>query len=469
MLVVDLDGALLKSDIVYENFWSAFSKDWRVPILSVSAFIRGKTELRSYLISGAEINISTLPYDTVVVDYIRSYKLNGGSVALVTNSSQTFAEKINGYLQIFDEVFGSNDLHNLEREKEVGFLIERFGREKFIYMSDKHKDIPIWKISKKIVTVNAPSSLQKKTETLGKPFEHLVTSSNSFSRYLKAMRPHQWFKNILIFLPMLAAHQIDTVTMLNSVIAFFSFCLVASSVYIVNDLLDLSSDRVHPRKYMRPFASGSVPLSHGGYLAVFSLLSGMIIAALFGWIFFLTLCLYYALTLAYSVRLKRKIVLDIFVLAGLYTMRVIVGGVVTGIELSVWLLAFSIFLFLSLAAVKRQAELVDMVEHGTLKSTGRGYHVEDLQIISMVGLTSGYLSVLVLALYLNSPAVQQLYGFPYALWAICFFLLYWLTRIILITHRGLMHDDPIIFATKDRVSQACFVLMLGCVLAGALL
>ena len=469
ILVVDLDGTLLKSDTLYESFWSAFGKNWRTPFLSVVALGRGKAALKDYLRSAAEIDVSTLPYDEVVVAYIHAYRQQGGRVALVTASNQILADNIAEHLQIFDEVHGSDDTHNLKGASKAAFLIERFGRDAFQYMGDAHADLPVWEASQEIVTVNAAPSLRQKAEDLGKPIEHLVTKAKSMHPYIKALRPHQWLKNSLIFLPMLAAHHLDAATFFSSLLAFIAFSLVASSVYVLNDLLDLNADRAHPRKRLRPFASGAVPIAHGGYLALALLLGGTLVAAFLGWAFLLALGAYYVLTTAYSLTLKRKIVLDICVLAGLYTMRIIAGGVATGIELSVWLLAFSIFFFLSLAAVKRQAELVDMAERGTLTAKGRGYHVADLPIISMVGLAAGYIAVLVMALYVNSPTVQELYAFPYALWGICCVLLYWLTRMVLITHRGAMHDDPVVFAAKDRVSQLCFVVMLGFGVTGALL
>ena len=268
---------------------------------------------------------------------------------------------------------------------------------------------------------------------------------------------------------MLAAHQINSNAFMNSVFAFIAFSLVASSVYIVNDLLDLSADRVHPRKRSRPFASGTVPIAHGSLLALVLLVGGIVIGAFLGLGTLIVLVVYYLVTTAYSLTLKRKIAMDICILAGLYTIRIIAGSITTGIELSVWLLAFSIFFFLSLAAVKRQAELVDMAQRDTSVAMGRGYHIGDLPIVTMVSLVAGYISVLVMALYINSPAVQELYPFPYVLWGICCVLLYWLTRIVLFTHRGFMHDDPVIFAIKDRVSQICFSVMLIFGLAGALI
>jgi 4-hydroxybenzoate polyprenyltransferase/phosphoserine phosphatase len=469
ILVVDLDGTLLKSDMLHECFWNAFSRNWRTPFLSAIALGRGKAALKEYLCSAAKIDVRTLPYDDEVIAYVSTHRAKGGRTALVTASNQVIANQVAEHLQIFDEVHGSDGVHNLKGASKAAFLIERFGRNTFNYMGDAHADLPVWEASQKIVTLNASPSLRQKAERLGEPIEHLVTTKNSIHPYIKALRPHQWLKNNLIFLPMLAAHQLDAATFVSSFFAFFAFSLVASSVYILNDLLDLNADREHPRKRLRPFASGTLPIAHGSSLALALLLGGALVAASLGWAFLLALGAYYVVTTAYSLILKRRIVVDICVLAGLYTMRIIAGGVVSGIELSVWLFAFSIFFFLSLAAVKRQAELVDMAERGALTAKGRGYHIEDLPIISMVGLAAGYASVLVMALYVNSPAMQKLYAFPDALWGICLVLLYWLTRMVMITHRGSMHDDPVVFATKDKVSQACFIAMLGFGVIGALM
>lgn len=469
VLVVDLDGTLLSSDMLHESFWSALGRNWRSPFLSAAALGRGKAALKKYLQSQADIDPTSLPYNEAVIAYVRDYRAKGGRTALVTASHQLIANLIAEHLQIFDEVHGSDDAHNLKGANKAAFLTERFGREAFQYVGDAPADLPVWKASQKIVTVNASQSLRQKAEGLGKPIEHLVTTEKSVRPYVKALRPHQWLKNILIFLPMLAAHQLNAGTFVSSLLAFIAFSLVASSVYVLNDLLDLNADRAHPRKRLRPFASGAVSIAHGSILVIALLLCGALVATLLGWAFLLALGSYFALTTAYSLTLKRRIVVDICILAGLYTMRIIAGGVATSIELSVWLLAFSIFFFLSLASVKRQAELVDMAERGALTANGRGYHVEDLPIISMVGIAAGHISVLVLVLYVNSPAVQELYAFPYALWGICCMLLYWLIRIVLITHRGFMHDDPVVFAAKDRVSQACFIVMIGFGVAGALL
>lgn len=468
-LVVDLDGTLLKSDILYESFWSAFAVRWQTPFIAVTKLLESKAALKSYLSNVSNIDAASLPYDENVIEYIKDYRAKGGSVVLVTATHQVTADKIAGHLKIFDEVHGSHDNNNLKGVAKAKFLVERFGKEKFCYMGDAPSDLPIWKVSGKVVTVNATETLCKQAEAFGKPIEHLKTSTRSWRPYVKALRTHQWSKNILIFLPLLAAQKLDSISFFSSIIAFVAFCLIASSVYVINDLLDLSADRSHPRKRLRPFASGAIPIAHGNLLVLVLFSVGVATAAFLGWIFLLVIGTYYVLTIAYSLILKRKIAVDICILTALYSMRLVAGGVATGIELSVWLLAFSMFFFLSLGAVKRQAELVDLVKQSELKAKGRGYEAQDLPIISMISLTAGYISVLVMALYLNSSNILELYQTPQVLWGICCVLIYWLTRVVLLTHRGYMHDDPVVFATRDRISQICFVVMLGLVMAGALL
>lgn len=468
VLVVDLDGALLRSDVLFETFWSAFGRDWRSPIASLSALLEGRAALKRHLAQASDIDETTLPYDPEVIAYVSGWRERGGRTALVTASDHGIAVRVAAHLDLFDEVHGSDGL-NLKGKAKAAFLAERFGSGGFAYMGDAAADVSVWEQSGKAITVNASRALRSRAESLGRPFEHLNTAAQPLGPYLMALRPHQWLKNILVFLPMLAAHQLDGRTFLNSFAAFVAFNLVASSVYVLNDLVDLGADRAHPRKRLRPFASGSIPIAHGGWMALGLVLVGALISALPSWQFLLVMLGYYVLTTAYSLHLKRHILIDICVLAGLYTVRIVAGGVVTGVPLSVWLLAFSLFFFFSLAAVKRQAELVDMAERGQLDASGRGYHVDDLPIMSMIALGSGYVSVLVMALYVNSPAVLQLYRQPAALWGICCVLLYWLTRMVMVTHRRAMHDDPIVYAVKDRISQICFLLILGFALGGVIL
>jgi 4-hydroxybenzoate polyprenyltransferase/phosphoserine phosphatase len=467
VLVVDLDGTLLRSNMLFESFWSAFGKSWRSPFSAMIALMKGRASLKRHLAEAASIDATTLPYDQKVLAFIEQWRLNEGRAVLVTASDQSFADQIGMHLGVFDEVHGSDGEQNLKSDVKAHFLDRQYGTGAYAYMGDATADLLVWQRAAKAITVNASRSLRQDAERSCANVEHLVTQASSALPYLKALRPHQWLKNALVFLPMLAAHQLDGGTLLASLLVFICFSLVASSVYVLNDLFDLSADRAHPRKRNRPFASGSIPLSHGTLMAVLLIALGVVLAALMGGAFLMVMLCYLGLTTAYSLHLKRRIVVDICVLAVLYTARIVAGGVATGIELSVWLLAFSTFFFLSLAAVKRQAELIDSVARGQLTASGRGYHVDDLPIISMVAICAGYVSVLIMVLYVNSPIVVELYSRPEALWGVGAILLYWITRTVMIAHRGGMHDDPVIFAVKDRVSLFCLLIILMLMLIGA--
>jgi len=299
-------------------------------------------------------------------------------------------------------------------------------------------------------------------------FEHASSQNFSIVPFIMVLRPHQWLKNILIFLPMLAAHQLTSLALSQGILAFVAFSLLASSAYVLNDLLDLSSDRQHARKRYRQFASGEISVIHGFWLIPVLLLTGLGIGFLVGWNFLMLLLGYYLITAAYSIYLKRIAVVDICILAGLYTMRILSGSAATDISPSVLLLAFSIFIFFSLAAFKRLVELKDSIERGVIKTAGRGYNIDDLQLVAQMAISSGYLSTLVLALYVDSIMAQELYTQPSLLWGVCLVFFYWINRVAMVTHRGNMHDDPLVFAVKDKLSQICLVLIIGFVLVASL-
>jgi 4-hydroxybenzoate polyprenyltransferase/phosphoserine phosphatase len=461
VLAVDLDGTLLQSDMLFESFWSAFGRNWRVAFTSAAALREGRAALKHHIAKAARLEPASLPYDPAVVAYVTKWRAQGGRTALVTASDQSIADKIAGHLDLFDEVHGSDGERNLKGPQKAAFLESRFGAGRFVYMGDSEADLPVWEKAAKAVTVNASATLRARAEAVAPETEHLGASNRSPAPYLKALRPHQWLKNVLVFLPLLAGHQFETGTFLLSLLAFIAFSVTASSVYVLNDMIDLAADRAHPRKRKRPFASGAVPLAHGMVMAGGLLALGAMLALAVGLPFLGLLAGYFALTTAYSMHLKRQMVIDICVLATLYTMRIAAGAVATGIAPSVWLLAFSIFFFLSLAAVKRQAELVDSAERGTLKARGRGYNVGDLPIITMIAISAGYVSALVLVLYVSSPVVAELYDAPNMLWGIGAVVLFWITRTVMLTHRGQMHDDPVVYAARDRVSQICLLICLG--------
>jgi 4-hydroxybenzoate polyprenyltransferase/phosphoserine phosphatase len=469
ILVVDLDGTLVRSDMLYETFWSAFSRSWTAPLAAMAALASGKAALKRRMAELAELDAAALPYNATVLHYVQGWRAKGGRTALVTASDQALAQCVAEHLGLFDEVHGSDTGTNLRGETKADFLAGKFGEGGFAYIGNHAADLPVWRRAGKAVVVDAPTRVVEKVNKMSRDAEHLPPSARSPGAYIRAMRPHQWLKNLLVFLPMLAAHDLTAGTFGRSVLAFVAFSLVASGVYVLNDLLDLSADRAHPRKRDRPIASGAVPVVHGTLMAPALLLAGLALSLPAGPPFVLVLLAYMGLTTAYSLYFKRLIVVDICLLAGLYTIRIVAGGTATGIPLSVWILAFSTFFFFSLAAVKRQAELVDGVAAGRVTARGRGYRAEDLSLVANMAIASGYVSVLVMALYLNSPDVLELYSRPQALWGICPVLLFWITRMVMVTHRGEMEDDPVVYAVHDRVSLLCFALTLGFAAAGALL
>ncbi len=459
VLAVDLDGTLIRTDMLLESFWAAFSTDWKTPIVALAGLSGGRAGLKRSLAGRSSIDAQSLPYNREVLDYVARWRENGGRTALVTASDIAIAEPIARYVGLFDEVHGSDGATNLKGANKAAFLRERYGN--YAYIGDAQADLPVWKDAARAITFTRSQSLRAAAQQLGPPVEHLDAGAASAKPYLKAIRPHQWLKNLLVFVPMMTAQIFNMPALLAALLAFIAFSLVASSIYVINDLLDLSADRAHPRKRSRPFASGAVPLQHGLWLFVLLLASGLAAAVAVGRIEFLLMLLaYIALTFAYSITLKRRLIVDILTLAMLYTLRIAAGAAAIGTIPSVWLMAFSIFLFLSLAAVKRQAELVDSMRIGKERASGRAYLVTDLPLVSMIGISAGYVSVLVLALYLESPLVRKLYSAPQLLWPVLLVMLYWVSRMVMIAHRGRMHDDPIVFAFRDKVSRGCGVILI---------
>lgn len=468
VLAVDLDGTLLRSNMLHETFWSAFAHDWRAPFAAAVWLGRGKAQLKAMLAQRSNVDVTVLPYDDEVIAYVRDWRAQGGKVVLVTATDQRLADRIGAHLGLFDEVFGSDGVRNLKGPNKAAFLIERYGQGNYAYVGDTHADDAVWRNSGHAVVKSRSGRVRARAEA-HKSFHAIQPPAGSAKGLLKALRPHQWAKNVLVFLAIAGAHKLlDPDLLLRALGAFVAFSLVASSVYLVNDLLDLSADRAHARKRKRPFASGAAAIELGLPVTVLLLLAGFAIAALLGPLFLLTLGIYFITTTAYSLSLKRYPIIDICVLAGLYTIRVVAGGVATGLPISVWLAAFSLFIFFSLAAVKRQAELVDAVKAGKLQIVGRGYHPDDLELVSQMATASGLVSVLVITLYLSSDAVTEIYARPEALWGVTPVLLFWISRVIFKAHRGEMHDDPIVFAAKDKVSMICGVLMFGFVMAATI-
>lgn len=457
-LVVDLDGTLLRSDLLVETGLLLARDDPRQLLSPLRWLARGKAALKHELAKRTEVDVATLPYDENVLAFIREARAGGRRVALATASHQTLAGQIADHLGLFDEVLASCPDVNLKGEAKRDALLERYGERGFDYLGNARDDLPVWRAARKTLLANAAARLERKARALGNFGGVVSARSARFGDWARALRLHQWLKNLLIFVPLLAAHRYLEAPLLGqALLAFFCFGLCASSVYLLNDLLDLRDDRHHARKRLRPFASGRLsPLSG---LVVFPVLLlgafGIALWRLPG-AFALGMLIYYGLTLAYSIWLKRVWVVDVVALAALYTLRIVIGGVALDIRLGFWLLVFSVFIFLSLALVKRYAELFPIMreEGDGGKIRGRGYQASDLTMIASLGAASGYMSVSVLALYVNDPVTLQYYRYPEFIWFSCLLLLAWISRVWLLAHRGLMNEDPVVFALSDRTSLA---------------
>lgn len=467
-LVVDLDGTLIRTDLLYET---AMRAGGRAPLKSMAAavhLLRGKAALKSFLAEAGALDVSTLPYHEECIAFLRRERARGRKIILASASDQRLVDAIAKHLELFDEVYGTGADRNLGGAAKAELLCAKYGERGFDYIADRKVDIAVWRRARKALTVNASPALRRRLEGVHDDVEHIAPDGRALGQrlttLLNALRPHQWVKNLLIFVPILTAHRFEPAVLLTAMLAFGLFSVVASSVYVLNDLLDLEADRRHPRKRRRPFASGAVPIAWGIVIAPLLLGLGFGLAALtMPWQFLVALGLYYALTLNYSVWLKRRMIVDVICLGLLYTLRIIAGGLAVAIPPSPWLLALSMFLFLSLAIMKRMAELEDARRTEREVIAGRGYEPDDLPVLQVMGVASGYIGVLVLALYINSATVTELYKSPTILWGTCPLLLYWISRLMIKTHRNQMHDDPIVFVAKDPISLFvgfCIVLLM---------
>ncbi|MCB1779316.1 MAG: UbiA family prenyltransferase [Candidatus Competibacteraceae bacterium] len=465
-LCIDLDGTLLNSDLLLESAFTQFKETPLSALHWPRWLAEGKANLKAKIAERVELDIATLPYNTKLLAFLRVQKAQGRRLVLVTASHRKFAEPIAKHLGLFDEVLATGSGCNLAGIHKAEVLVERYGEHGFDYAGNAAVDVAVWRHARRAIVVNAGSSVIKQASAVCEIEQIFNSNKKSWQHWVKALRLYQWLKNGLIFVPLGAGHAWDQPDkLLLALLAFLSFGLCASSVYLLNDLLDLSADRCHPRKCHRPFAAGKLPIAQGIAAIPLLLITAFGLSLLINPGFTATLTAYYVFTLAYSLRLKQVLMLDAIVLAGLYTLRIIAGAVAVHIVPSFWLLAFSMFLFLSLALIKRYAELLTLQERGELSARGRGYHVDDLGVLQSLGGAAGYLAVLVLALYINSETSRMLYGQPMVIWLLCPALLYWISRAWLVTHRGEMHDDPILFALTDSHSRyvllACALIFLG--------
>lgn len=473
VLVLDLDGTLCRSDTLHEALVGVVAhRPLALPSVLV-ALTQGKAAFKKAVADHCVVPGALLPYNQAVLDLATAAHAEGRKVVLVSASDQRQVDAVADHLAIFDEAIGTGGSEsdvdvNLGGADKADLLVARYGEGGFDYAGDRSVDLDVWARARRVITVGADSSLRRQAAALDAQAVHLDNGTGTAIKgIVKAMRPHQWLKNILVFLPMVAAH--DTTHFGQAIAAFIAFCLLASSVYLFNDLVDLQADREHPRKRFRPFAAGDVPVMTGVALGAGLFLAAIVVAVLFTPpVFLAVLAFYYVATFLYSLWLKRKLIVDVLTLAGLYTLRIVAGAAATSVFLSPWMLGFSMFLFLSLAAVKRQAELMDQLRDGREKTAGRAYLTEDLPVLRGMALSAGYAAVMVFALYINTADVSVLYKLPDALWLICPLLLYWISRMVMMTHRGYMNDDPIVYTVRDRPSLLVILLCFAVVVMATL-
>jgi 4-hydroxybenzoate polyprenyltransferase/phosphoserine phosphatase len=458
-LCVDLDGTLVHGDTLMEGTLGCLkSKPWS--IFKLLGWVRQSRALYKERVAHiCPVVPEQLPYNHKVLEFMLAQKELGRKLVLATGSDQSTAQKVADHLDCFDEVLASDGKHNLSGTGKRQELERIFGEKGFDYVGNSRADLKVWRGCRKAYLVRPEPGVESQVRSEGLDYEVLDPGrKDQWHLAFKAMRPWQWAKNILVVAPIVLAHQVgDAGAWLGVVLAMLAFCLCSSAVYLTNDIWDIASDRRHPSKQRRPLASGDLPFTRAAGLIPLLALAGLALAALAAWEVLWLLLFYLVLTSAYSIKLKEIPLLDILVLAGLYTVRILTGGPAAGVVISFWLLIFSTFFFLSLAFLKRYTELKTLAG---ADPAGRGYRQGDRGFMGAAGMASGYLAVLVVALYLNSPQVIALYSHGAWLWLICPLLIYWISRVWLKAHRGEMADDPVLFALKDPTSYAVIALVL---------
>jgi 4-hydroxybenzoate polyprenyltransferase len=453
VLCVDLDGTLIKSDLLWECVLVLLKTTPWLLLFIPYWFSKGKAHLKRQLAIRASIKPANLPYRTEVLEFLQDQRASGRVIVLATAADRTLADRVANHLGLFDEVCASDGKTNLIGNAKAQFLSQLFQQQGFEYVGDSNADLEVWRAAESGYVVGN-KVLAERAATVTTILQVFPRSKASFDTWIHALRGHHWFKNVLLFLPLALAHKLSLSTLLPTAIGFVLFGICASGLYIVNDLLDLHSDRGHPWKHKRPFAAGEISIPQGLVIACAFLVGSLSAAFVLSTNFAITLCVYAALTMWYSISIKKVVLLDVFVLSSFYSVRLVAGALITGIPLSQWFLVFSLFFFLSLAMAKRYSELVhaeELVQNG---QSGRGYLGNDREVLLVIGIASSFASVIILSLYVHSQQVGLLYRNPEPLLLLCPIILYWLSRLWLKAHRGELYEDPITLAIRDPVSYA---------------
>ncbi|HFD31618.1 MAG TPA: UbiA family prenyltransferase [Gammaproteobacteria bacterium] len=460
-LCVDLDGTLIQTDSLWESCLRLISQQPLLLLLLPFWLFLGKSGFKHKVSEHVNLSPASLPFNTKLLKYLTYQRLHNRHLVLVTAANKKIAEAIAAHLNIFDEILASDEQHNLSGKNKAKILIDKFGDKGFVYAGNANIDLNVWRHSAAAIVVNASETLFNKAKQITEIEENIPKENKTtLKTVLKAIRLHQWTKNLLIFTALILSHSwYNNEALQLSLLAFFSFSFAASSIYLINDLIDLEADRAHQTKKNRPLAAGTLSIPFAIFLIPFLLLLSFLFASQINSNFISILAFYLALTTAYSLFLKPLALLDVITLTSLYTIRIVAGAIAINVPLSYWLLAFSMFIFLSLALIKRFSELKNMALLGQSSSSSRGYHVDDLPAVSLFGISSGYISVLVLVLYTHDLQASTLYKNPESLWFIAIAVLYWISHMWLLAFRGKMNEDPVLFAIHDRNSYIVTLLI----------
>lgn len=465
-LCVDLDGTLLAADTLWEGAAIILLRNPLMLFPMLLWLSQGKARLKHEVALRSGRKAEDWPYRQAVLERLAAERAGGRDVVLVTGAAASVAEGVAAHVGLFSSVMHSSEVLNLTSGRKRDALVERFGRGGFDYMGNSGDDIAVFEVSRRAIVV-APDAAAEKWRRKHDA-EKLDTGKVSALAALKSIRVHQWAKNVLIGVPMILNHEVVHLDALVSVIiAFFAFSFLASAVYVINDLSDLANDRRHAKKRNRPLASGQMSVPTALVLVFCLVLASAALTSVLPLNFAGVLAFYACVTTAYTFVLKRKLLVDVFTLAGLYTTRIVAGAAATGTELSFWLVSFSIFFFLSLALVKRYVELHEFEDKDGGAVPGRGYLAVDFEMVGQAGVASAFTSALVLALYVHSKELQEMYTTPWALWPLCPLVLYMLLRIWMLARRGMLHEDPVVFIMRDWRSQLTMLVGALLILFGA--
>jgi len=456
-IYVDVDGTLLRTDLLVEAVFALIKQQPMALLWLPFWMLRGKAFLKARIADRVTPAVHSLPYCEELVTHLREQSAAGRRIHLASASDHRYVQKIADHLGFISGVLGSSPADNLKGSAKADAIVAQRGAEPFAYAGNDRADLPIWRRATEGLVVNASKSVERAAGKVTAVSRVFSVPRPGLKTYLRAMRVHQWLKNVLIFVaPLISGNLFKPEVFSQSMIVFLAFCAIASGTYLLNDLFDLSADREHPTKKLRPLASGVLPPAQGALMSILLVGGGLSLAFLQSHSAFALAVVYLAATLTYSLYLKEIVLVDSLTLAFLYAIRVVVGAAAIAVRPSIWLLAFSMFLFFSLALVKRCTELQRMIDQKRLGARGRDYLVSDAPYITQMGIASGYAAVLVVALYIDSATAEAQYRSVDLLWLICPLLLYWISRLWIKTGRREMVDDPIVYAVRDRTSWMVF-------------